>query len=140
MAPSPRFPSTSDQPRNEWTENVGSRRFPSSRLLEVEYWTETRDLKVIAEAARNGGVVTTSTLRTSGFSEPATRAAVRRGLLTRWGRGVYLVGPLANHLTEARAAMFAVADGTLGFAAAAQLAEIGPLATPPVDVIVSPQV
>ena len=44
-------------------------------------------------------------LRTCGFSEPAIAAAVRRGLLTRWGRGVYLVGPLTDDLTEARAAL-----------------------------------
>ena len=85
----------------------------------------------MAEAARSGGVVTTSDLRTCGFSEPAIRAAVRRGLLTRWGRGVYLVGPLTDDLTEARAAMLAVPHGTLGFEAAAQLAQFGPLAVPP---------
>ena len=53
------------------------------------------------------------------------RAAVRRGLLTRWGRGVYLVGPLTDDLTEARAAVAAVPHGTLGFAVAAQLAKFG---------------
>ena len=37
-------------------------------------------------AARTGGVVTTSDLRTCGFSEPAITAALRRGLLRRWGR------------------------------------------------------
>jgi len=63
----------------------------------------------MAEAARNGGVVTTSTLHTCGFSEPAIRMAVRRGLLTRWGRGVYTVGPVTDDVTEARAAMLALA-------------------------------
>lgn len=93
----------------------------------------------MAEAARTGGVVTTSTLRACGFSEPAIRKAVRSGLLTRWGRGVYLVGPLAGDLTEARAAIAAVPYGTLGFDVAAQLAEIAPTAPPPVDLIVPPR-
>jgi very-short-patch-repair endonuclease len=92
----------------------------------------------MAEAARTGGVVTASTLRTCGFSEPATRAAVRRGLLRRWGRGVYLVGPLTDDVTEARAAVEAVPYGTLGFDVAAQLAEFAPIAVPPVSVIVPP--
>jgi very-short-patch-repair endonuclease len=92
----------------------------------------------MAEAARTGGVVTTSVLRTCGFSEPATRAAVRRGLLKRWGRGIYLVGPLADDLIEARAAIAAVPYGTLGFEAAAQIAQFGPLAKPPIGVIVAP--
>jgi very-short-patch-repair endonuclease len=51
---------------------------------------------------------------------------------------VYLVGPLTDHLTEARAATLAVPQGTLGFAVAAQLARFGPIAVPPVDVIVPP--
>lgn len=89
-------------------------------------------------AARGGGVVTTSDLRTCGFSEPAIRSALHRGLLKRWGRGVYLVGPLTNDLTDARAAALAVPHGTLGFHLAAQLAQIGPVALPPLDVIVSP--
>src|SRR4051794_19468150 len=102
--PSPqRFPSGSGQPPIEWTESVGNRRFPSTRFQEVAYWTEARDLKLATLAARNGGVVTTSMLRTCGFSEPAIRAAVRSGALTRWGRGVYLVGPLIDVATEARA-------------------------------------
>ena len=92
----------------------------------------------MAEAARTGGVVTASTLRTCGFSEPATRAAVRRGLLRRWGRGVYLVGPLTDDVTEARAAIEAVPYGTLGFDVAAQLAEFAPIAVPPLGVIVPP--
>ena len=93
----------------------------------------------MAEAARSGGVVTTSTLRTCGFSKPAITAAVRRGFLKRWGRGVYIVGPLTDDLTEARAAALAVPHGSLGFAVAAQLAQFGPIATPPVDVIVAPR-
>ena len=92
----------------------------------------------MAEAARTGGVVTTSVLRECGFSEPATRAAVRRGLLKRWGRGIYLVGPLTDELTEARAAASAVPYGTLGFDAAAQLARVAPIAVPPLGVIVPP--
>ena len=92
----------------------------------------------MAEAARTGGVVTSSTLRTCGFSKPVITAAVRRGFLTRWGRGVYLVGPLTDDLTEARAAAIAVPHGTLGFEVGAQLAHIGPIAAPPLDVIVSP--
>ncbi|HEX5727465.1 MAG TPA: type IV toxin-antitoxin system AbiEi family antitoxin domain-containing protein [Longimicrobiaceae bacterium] len=92
----------------------------------------------MAEAARNGGVVTTSTLRTCGFSKPVITAAVRRGFLTRWGRGVYLVGPLTDDLTQARAAALAIPHGTLGFDIAAQLAKIGPVAVPPLDVIVAP--
>jgi len=89
----------------------------------------------MAEAARRGGVVTTSVLRTCGFSEPAIQSAVRRGLLTRWGRGVYVVGPVTDDLTEARAALAAVA-GVLGFGVGAQLARFAPIARPPVDVIV----
>src|SRR5215210_3507573 len=139
MAPSQRFGSSTDQAGIDWAESVGDRRFLPSRSGAGAYWTETRDLKLIAEAARSGGVVTTSTLRTCGFSEPATRAAVRRGLLTRWGRGVYLVGPLVDDLTEARAAMLAVPGGALGFEAAAQLAQIGPIAAPPLSVIVAPE-
>jgi very-short-patch-repair endonuclease len=92
----------------------------------------------MAEAGRAGGVVTTSTLRTCGFSEPAIRAAVRRGFLTRWERGVYTVGPVTDDVTEARAAMLAVPHGTLGFGAAAQLAQFGPIAKPPLEVIVAP--
>jgi very-short-patch-repair endonuclease len=91
----------------------------------------------MAEAARRGGVVTTSDLRICGFSEPATRAAVRRGLLTRWCRGVYLVGPVTDDLTEARAALGAV-EGVLGFGVAGQLAQFAAIAPPPVDVIVPP--
>ena len=89
-------------------------------------------------AARTGGVVTTSDLRTCGFSEPAITAALRRGLLTRWGRGVYIVGPLTDEVTEARAAAAAVPPGTLGFEVAAQLAKVGPVAAPPLSVIVPP--
>lgn len=89
-------------------------------------------------AARTGGVVTTSDLRTCGFSEPAITAALRRGLLTRWGRGVYIVGPLTDEVTEARAAAAAVPHGTLGFDVAAQLAKFGPIAVPPLSVIVPP--
>ena len=123
---------------NDRTESVGSPRFPYSRFEEAAYWTETRDLALMAEAARSGGVVTTSTLRACGFSEPAIRAARRRGLLTPWSRGVYLVGPVADDLTQARAAIVAVPHGSLGFDAAAQLAEFGPIAKPPLDVIVAP--
>ena len=119
-------------------ETAGSQRFPHSRFLDAAHWTETRDLSLLAEAARTGGVVTTSVLRTCGFSETATTTALRRGLLTRWGRGVYLVGPVADELTEARAAVMAVPHGTLGFAVAAQLARFGPIAAPPLDVIVAP--
>ena len=36
---------------------------------------------------------------------------MRRGLLTRWGRGVYLVGPLTDDLTEARAARWRCRTG-----------------------------
>jgi very-short-patch-repair endonuclease len=130
--------STRRPPEIDRTESVGSPRFPYSRFGEAVHWTETRDLALMAEAARRGGVVTTSVLRTCGFSEPAIRAAVRRGLLTRWGRGVYTVGPVTDAMTEARAAMLAVPHGTLGFDAAAQLARFGQLAKPPLDVIVAP--
>jgi len=92
----------------------------------------------MARAARTGGVVTTLTLRECGFSKPAVTAAKRSGLLTDWGRGVWLVGPLVDDLTEARAAMTAVPHGTLGFDVAAQLAKFGPVAAPPVDVLVEP--
>src|SRR5215210_502031 len=78
-------------------------RLPRTRFEGVAYWTEERDLRLAAEAARTGGVVTASLLRTCGFSKPAIQSAVRRGVLTRWGRGVYLVGPLTDELTEARA-------------------------------------
>src|SRR5688572_30117447 len=132
------FPSSSRHSEIDWSESVGDRRFRSSRSGSGAYWTETRDLALMAEAARTGGVVTTSTLRTCGFSEPATRAAVRRGLLKRWGRGVYLVGPLTDDVTEARAAIEAVPYGTLGFDCAAQLAKFAPIAVPPVGVIVPP--
>lgn len=135
MPPPPRFPSSTDQLGIEWTETVGSPRFPSSRSGDGRYWTETRDLKLAAEAARTGGVVTTSTLRTCGFSEPAIQSALRRGVLKRWGRGVYLVGPLTDDRTEARAALAAV-DGVLGFGVAGQLADFAPIARPPLDVIV----
>ncbi len=63
---------------------------------------------------------------------------MRRGFLTRWERGVYTVGPTTDEVTEARAAVHAVPYGTLGFDAAAQLAQFAPLAVPPVDVIVAP--
>jgi very-short-patch-repair endonuclease len=91
----------------------------------------------MVRAARTGGVVTTADLRTCGFSEPAIQSALGRGLLRRWGRGVYLVGPVTNELTEARAASTAIPHGALGFEAAAQLARIGPLAAPPLSVIVA---
>jgi very-short-patch-repair endonuclease len=138
MASPPRFPSSTDQPEIDWTESVGDRRFLSIRSDGGAYWTETRDRLLVAEAARTGGVVTTSTLRTCGFSEPATRAAVRRGLLTRWGRGIYLVGPLTNEVTEARAALEAVPGGVLSFDVAGQLARFAATAVPPIDVIVPP--
>jgi predicted transcriptional regulator of viral defense system len=88
--------------------------------------------------ARTGGVVTTSDLRTCGFSEPAILSALRRGLLRRWGKGVYLVGPLTDDLTEARAAVAALPHGALGFEVAGQLAEFSAIAKPPIDVIVAP--
>jgi predicted transcriptional regulator of viral defense system len=137
MATPPRFPLSSALSEIDCTESVGSPRFPYSRFGEAAYWTETRDLALAAKAARNGGVVTTSDLRTCGFSEPAIRAAVRRGTLTRWGRGIYLVGPLVDDLTEVRVAVTAV-PGVLGFDAAAQAAEFGPVAAPPISVIVPP--
>jgi very-short-patch-repair endonuclease len=93
-------------------------------------------LRLAARAAGNNGVVTTSDLHTCGFSEPVIRAEVRRGHLTHWGRAVYVVGPLEDELTEARAAATAVPEGVLGFDVAAQLARVGPIAAPPVDVIV----
>jgi very-short-patch-repair endonuclease len=132
------FPSSSRRPEIDWSETVGSRRFPSTRFQEAAYWTETRDLSLAAAAANHGGVLTTSDLLTCGFSEPAIRTAVRRGLLTRWGRGVYIVGPLEDDLTQARAAAKAVPNGVLGFEVAAQLANIGPTASPPLSVIVPP--
>ena len=100
--------------------------------------SESRDFRLIERAARSGGVVTTSDLRTCGFSEPAIQSALRRGFLTRWGRGVYLVGPLTDDLTEARAAAAAIPHGALGFSVAGQLAVISPVAAAPVDVIVAP--
>jgi very-short-patch-repair endonuclease len=131
-------PRNTAHPQIDCAETAGSQRFPHSRLLGAAYWTETRDLKLIAWAARTGGVVTTSDLRTCGFSESAVTTALRRGLITRWGQGVYLVGPLTDDLTEPRAAALAVPHGTLGFEVAAQLAQIGPLANPPISVIVPP--
>ncbi|HYI83221.1 MAG TPA: type IV toxin-antitoxin system AbiEi family antitoxin domain-containing protein [Acetobacteraceae bacterium] len=138
MPPPPRFPRTSAPHEIECAGTAGSPRFPHSRFEGVEYWTEERDLRLAAEAARTGGVVTTSLLRTSGFSEAAITAALRRGLLTRWGRGVYLVGPLTDELTEARAVTTAIPHGALGFGAAAQMAAIGPIAVLPLDLIVPP--
>ena len=138
MADPHRLPRSSAPLQIDGAQNAGSQRFPHSRLLGAAYWTETRDLKLLAEAARTGGVVTTSVLRTCGFSESATTAALRRGLITRWGRGVFLVGPLTDDLTEARAAGAAIPHGALGFQAAAQLARIGPIAAPPLDLIVPP--
>jgi len=82
--------------------------------------------------------MTTTDLRTCGFSEPSIRMAVRRGTLTRWGRGIYLVGPLVDDVTEARAVSAAVPDGALGFAVAGQLAQFAPIAVPPLSVIVPP--
>src|SRR3954454_13326741 len=135
MPSSPRFPSNPVPPETDWTETLDSRAFPSTRFEGAANWTEARDLKLVARAAPSGGVVTTADLRTCGFSADSTRSAVRRGLLTRWGRGIYLVGPLSDDFTQARAA--AAAGGVLGFGVAAQLAKIGPVARPPVDVIVS---
>ena len=63
---------------------------------------------------------------------------MRRGLLTRWGRGVYLVGPVTDDLTEARAAAAAVPHGVLGFDVAGQIARFTPVAVPPLSVIVAP--
>jgi len=120
------------------TESVSDRRFPYGRFEEAVHWTDARDLALMAEAAKTNGVVTTSTLSTCGFSEPAIRRAKRRGLITSWGKGVYIVGPIADDLTQPRAAILAVPHGTLGFDAAGQLAQFGPLAEPPLDVIVAP--
>src|SRR5215213_3252328 len=137
--PSPRrFPSSSDPARIECAETVSRPTVSAQSIPRGRELDRNRDLRLMARAARAGGVVTTSDLRTCGFSEPAIRFALRRGLLTRWGRGVYLVGPLTDDLTEVRAAAAAMPHGTLGFGAAAQLAKIGPLASPPIDVIVSP--
>ena len=138
MADPHRLPRSSAPLQIDCAETAGSQRFPHSRLLGAAYWTETRDLKLLAEAARTGGVVTTSVLRTCGFSESAKTAALRRGLLTRWGRGVFLVGPLTDDLTEARAAAAAMPHGVLGFAVAGQVSEFAATAAPPVDVIVAP--
>jgi hypothetical protein len=121
MAPSTRFRSSTPQSEIEWAESVGDRRFVPSRSEDGSYWTETRDLKLIAEAATSGGVVTTSCLRTCAASEPATRAAVRRGLLTRWSRGIYLAAP-DRRVTEHGVALAAVGHGVLGSRVAARLA------------------
>src|SRR5689334_24356145 len=111
MPSGPLIPRSSALAQIECAERPGSRDFPHSRFAGAPYWTEARDLKLAAEAARTGGVVTTSVLRTCGFSKSAIETAVRRGRLTRWGRGVYLVGPLTDGLTEARAAAAAVPHG-----------------------------
>jgi very-short-patch-repair endonuclease len=129
---------SADPPQIDCAEAAGERRFLHSRFEEAEYWTDTRHLALMARAAREGGVLTTSELHTCGFSDAAITRALRRGLLTRWGRGVYLVGPTTNALTEARAAAKAVPAGVLGFEVAAQMARIGPIATPPLSVIVPP--
>ena len=131
-------PRSSAHSEIDCAERPGSPAFPHSRFLAAEHWTEERDLRLAARAARTGGVVTTSDLRTCGFSKPAIETAVRRGLLTRWGRGVYLVGPLTDDLTEARAAAAAVPHGVLGFDVAGQIACFTAVAVPPVSVIVAP--
>ncbi len=138
MLDPPPLPRRSAQPRIDCAERPRSPDFPHSRFPDARYWTEARDLRLRAEAARTGGVVTTSVLRTCGFSKPAIETALRRGLLTRWGRSVYLVGPLTDDLTEARAAAAAVPHGTLGFDVAGQLAQFAPVAVPPLSIIVPP--
>jgi hypothetical protein len=87
VPPPRRLPSSTPRSENDWSETVGDRRFPSSRFQEAAYWTENRDLRLTAEAARNGGVLTTSELYACGFSDSSIRSAVRRGPLTRRGAG-----------------------------------------------------
>ena len=131
------FVSTPPRRRPKWTEPRSDTEFPSSGGADGAYWTETRDLLLAARAAEQGGVLTTSELRTCGFSYDAIDTAVRHGRLKRWGRGVYIVGPTTDALTEARAALAAV-PGTLGFQAAGQVHRISALAVPPLSVIVAP--
>src|SRR5688572_3852242 len=138
MPPPPRDPRTSARLQIDCAETVSTLAVSAQSFWDGGLLHAKRDLALMDRAARGGGVVTTSDLRTCGFSEPAVMAALQRGLLNRWGRGVYLVGPLTDDLTEARAAALAVPHGSLGFAVAAQLAKFGPLAVPPVDVIVAP--
>src|SRR5919107_128401 len=115
MAPSPRDPRSSARLQIECAETVSRLAVSAQSISRGRLLHAKRDLALMDRAARTGGVVTTSDLRTCGFSEPAITAALRSGLLRRWGRGVYLVGPLVDDLTEARAAAAAVPHGTLGF-------------------------
>src|SRR5688500_8673886 len=103
MPSPPRLPRSSAPPQIDCAETasplaVSAQSFSRGRLLHAK-----RDLALMDRAARTGGVVTTSDLRTCGFSEPAITTALQKGLLRRWGRGVYLVGPLTDELSEARA-------------------------------------
>src|SRR5215208_6218650 len=138
MPSSPRFPRSSTRSEIDCAETVSRPGVSAQSFPEGAVLHGNRDHRLMARATRSGGVVTTSDLRTCGFSEPAIQFALRRGLLTRWGRGVYLVGPLVDDLTEPRAAAAAMPQGVLGFGAAAQLARISPLAAPPLSVIVPP--
>lgn len=135
---SPRDPRHSAQRQIDCAETPGFARVSAQSICSGALSRANRDLALTAVAARKGGVVTTSDLRTCGFSEAATTAALRRGLLRRWGRGVFLVGPITDDLSEARAAVAAMPHGVLGFEVAGQIARFSAVAAPPVSVIVAP--
>jgi very-short-patch-repair endonuclease len=100
---------------------------------EVGEIDETRpESVVLAIAARQHGVVTTTQLLAAGWSRDVISG--RRGWLRRVHRGVYLVGPLAAEHTAAMAAVLAT-DGEVSHYPAAVLWDWRPPREGPMHVI-----
>ena len=127
-------------PRTTVRESVGNRRFRSSRFRgSGRTGRKPATWRSIAEAARSGGVVTTS-------DTPYMRVFRARDRGRRCGAVSSRAGAAASTwsarspTTSLRRAprSTAMPYGTLGFDVAAQLAQLGPIAVPPLDVIVPP--
>ena len=71
------------------------------------------DHLVVARAARQQGVVTSTQLAKAGLSRHAIAHRVANGWLRRRHRGVYLVGPLETPFSRAMAAVLAYGNGAL---------------------------
>ncbi len=95
---------------------------------------ETRpELRILAAAGRQHGLVTTAQLLAPGWSKDVIAGRVRTGWLRRVHYGVYLVGPLATEHTVAMAAV--LATGSVGsHYPAAVLWALRPAREGPIDV------
>jgi very-short-patch-repair endonuclease len=97
----------------------------------------TGDAAVAALARRQQGVVTLAQLADAGLGRPAVVHRVAQGRLTRYHRGVYLVGPLPAQFSVEMAAVLACGEGAvLSHHSAAAIWEIRPRHAGPVHVTV----